>query len=130
MTNRKQPTYEYQIVVEDFDFEPFPLTLPNGNPLWGVATVTVDFNADLDSWDYPDAANTRREEITIGDIRVSIELSDITAFDVNGEEVPATEELRRHLIDSFPVHKFRDEMLEQFENDNDPWNSCDDDPRE
>jgi hypothetical protein len=123
----KRPTFEYEIVIHDHEFEPFPFTLPDGSLMWGVATVTVEFNAHLDSWNYPDAANTRHEEITIADHRVSIELSDITAFDSDGNEVPATEELRQHLIASFSVEDFHEEMCEEFENANDSWNSADDD---
>jgi len=126
MSNRK--SYEYEIVIEDFDS--CPLILPDGSRIFAIATVTVEFDASLDSWNYPDAANTSREEITIDDTQVSIDLDDIVAFDGDGNEIPATEELRQHLIASFPTHEFREEMCEKFEGANDPWNSSDDDPRE
>jgi hypothetical protein len=128
MPNRK--SYEYEIVIEDFDFDSCPLILPDGSRILANATVTVQFDASLDSWNYPDAANTRREEITIDDTQVSIDLDDIVAYDGDGNEIPATEELRQHLIASFPTDEFREEMCEEFESANDPWNSSDDDPRE
>lgn len=129
MTKRKEPTYEYEIVIEDFDFESCPFTLPDGTQVSAIATVAIEFNAHLDSWNYPDGANTRREEITIKNHRVSVELNEIAAFDADGTEVPATEELRQHLIDSVDVNKFHDELCEEFENANDSWNSSDDDRR-
>lgn len=126
----KRNSYDYEIVIDNYDFEQFPLTLPDGSKVWGIATVTLEFDANIDSWNHPDAANSRHEEINIGNHQVNIELTDIEAFDSDGNEVPATEELRQHLIDSFPTHRFHEKMCAEFESANDPWNSSDDDDRE
>ena len=115
MPTEHHKQYEYEITIDDHGFENDPFVMPDGKRIYASATVVVHFDAHNDSCDYPN--NTRKEWVEISDWKAQIDIGDLHTFDLDGEPVEATEEMREWWVAKFDLEEWhKEQMLEEVEN--------------
>jgi hypothetical protein len=108
--------FDHEILFKDEIFEDKPFVTADGKQVYAHAAVFVQFNARDESCDYPD--NIRREWTEIKDWRAEIDIGDVSAYDDQGEEVEATEEMRKWFEDQFDLDEgHKEQMLQEAEDD-------------
>ena len=115
MPTKHRKQYDYEITIDDHEFDNKPFVMPDNTRVYASATVVIHFDAHNDSCDYPN--NTREEWVEICDWKAEIDIHDLHTFDLDGDPVEATEEMRKWFEDDFDLEERHKElMLEEVTN--------------
>jgi len=111
------------VLPEDHGLPSVPPFLADGRKInITVMGCQIEYDVRMDSWNYPDAANTLHEEPSIRSSSVSIGDGDLALYTEDDEEIDSAKipkELWKLLIahaeENFPIHDFRDAILEDYD---------------
>ena len=110
------------VLPQKHDLQSVPPFLADGRKInITVMGCEIEYDVEMESWNYPHAANTLREEPSVKSAKVSIEDADLALYTEDDEEIDSAKipkELWKLLIahaeEHFPIDDFHDALLEDY----------------
>ena len=115
------------VLPDDHGLASVPPFLADGKKIdITVMSCQIEYEVEIDSWNYPDGDNTLHEEPSIKSSSVSIGYADLALYTEDAEEIDpekVPKELWKLLIahaeECFPIDDFRDAILEDYDQNGD-----------